>query len=317
MGAPPVSPAQLLRLRLQRRADNLSPALQKALLAGYDELRAILPMSELQQIVERGGLLSGVLTDASIYAAFSAFHREVLASVRTSAIQALRDLPGKMRPPTFSFDYLNPRVLDAVRALDGKMMQALAEGVRDTVRARVEAGLVAGTNPRAIAGTLRSTLGLSPTQAGYVANLRTELESGKYSDAARRELIDRRYNLAKIDALPASARAARIDTIVGAYRKSWISTNAETVARTAALNAQREGQKMSWLDAESRGIVDTGRMTKTWRAVMDDRTRDSHAALNGETVGFDDVFSDGQDIPSEYNCRCILEYRVATEALTA
>jgi SPP1 gp7 family putative phage head morphogenesis protein len=49
----------------------------------------------------------------------------------------------------------------------------------------------------------------------------------------------------------------------------------------------------------------TGRsFLKTWFGVMDDRERDEHVALEGETVGIDENFSNGLQYPSEPNCRC-------------
>jgi SPP1 gp7 family putative phage head morphogenesis protein len=53
--------------------------------------------------------------------------------------------------------------------------------------------------------------------------------------------------------------------------------------------------------------------TKTWSGVLDDRERDEHVALEGETVGIDDTFSNGLQYPSEPNCRCTLLYEDTTE----
>lgn len=54
---------------------------------------------------------------------------------------------------------------------------------------------------------------------------------------------------------------------------------------------------------------DTGRQyMKTWHAVLDERTRDEHVDMNGETVPVDQPFSNGLDYPSEPNCRCVLLY---------
>lgn len=53
----------------------------------------------------------------------------------------------------------------------------------------------------------------------------------------------------------------------------------------------------------------TGRVfTKTWSGVLDDRERDEHVAMEGETVGIDEKFSNGLDFPSEPNCRCTVTY---------
>lgn len=63
------------------------------------------------------------------------------------------------------------------------------------------------------------------------------------------------------------------------------------------------------LEALTARAKQTGQtFTKTWRTADDARVRDEHAALEGETVGLHDRFSNGLDAPSEPNCRCILEY---------
>lgn len=81
-------------------------------------------------------------------------------------------------------------------------------------------------------------------------------------------------------------------------------------ARTMTTAAQNAGRIESYKRAEDMGIE----MQKMWLAEMDDRVRDSHAELNGETVGVDEEFSNGLQYPADpngepeevYNCRCTL-----------
>jgi hypothetical protein len=93
-----------------------------------------------------------------------------------------------------------------------------------------------------------------------------------------------------------------------------IAFNAETNARTAALDSQKLAQRLSVEDAITKGILDRDRMQKTWVGVLDDRERETHVQMEGVTVGFDEdyVLPDGQvqQIPgdTEYNCRCISRY---------
>lgn len=78
-------------------------------------------------------------------------------------------------------------------------------------------------------------------------------------------------------------------------------------------------------DAENKARLDGmywaeylgNKMEKVWIATLDNRTRDSHAMLDGVSVPLDDVFDNGLErprdpngIPSEIcNCRCSLKYR--------
>ena len=83
-------------------------------------------------------------------------------------------------------------------------------------------------------------------------------------------------------------------------------------ARTAVTGAQNAGRVERMKEAEELGIE----VKKQWMATLDDRTRDSHAELDGETVDVDEPFSNGLMYPGDpsgapeevYNCRCTLVY---------
>ncbi len=72
------------------------------------------------------------------------------------------------------------------------------------------------------------------------------------------------------------------------------------VARTETSHAAGFGQQEA---ARQSGVV----KTKTWITSRDDRVRDSHIAMDGETVAFDKSYSDGSTYPGEQDimCRCV------------
>ncbi len=66
--------------------------------------------------------------------------------------------------------------------------------------------------------------------------------------------------------------------------------------------------------ASSFGNIEAARQSqvvqkKTWLTSRDDRVRDEHEAMDGETVGLNDVFSNGLEYPSEPMCRCVLTFQ--------
>lgn len=81
-------------------------------------------------------------------------------------------------------------------------------------------------------------------------------------------------------------------------------------ARTAVTGAQNAGRMDSYAAAEKMGIS----VRKRWIATKDNRTRHSHALLDGETIGYKDKFSNGLLYPGDpdgkpheiYNCRCTI-----------
>lgn len=113
---------------------------------------------------------------------------------------------------------------------------------------------------------------------------------------------------------------AEIDAMVEAYRKRLEAWNAESTARTAALTAQKRGQRLAWEDAIGRGVVEATRLRRSWVAVGgptgDGRNRPEHLELHGTVVRWTELYPNGQQVPGEddYNCRCVERiYVVAAE----
>lgn len=81
-------------------------------------------------------------------------------------------------------------------------------------------------------------------------------------------------------------------------------------ARTIMTNVQNSGRLDAYRRAESMGI----NLKKEWLATPDAHTRDSHRWIDGETVGTNELFSNGLDHPGDpygkpaevYNCRCTM-----------
>ena len=89
----------------------------------------------------------------------------------------------------------------------------------------------------------------------------------------------------------------------------------EDVKRIIETEAHRDANTAAYEAAKAKGCT-----MKTWNAVMDERTRDTHAYLNGTTIPIDAEFYSfrggstmfpGQwGIPEEdVNCRCWLTYK--------
>ena len=297
--------ADLFWLRVNRRAATYAPGLARALLKAFAFLREQMPDAVVEPLVRAGDV--GAVVDLVVAQAAIALApvREQLQGILAESVTYFaREVPdGSVG---ISFNVLRPEVITAVRNLDTKVIGGLEENIRETVRAYIEQGLRTGVNPTETARALREIIGLSPTQLQHVENLRTELETGQFADAARRALIDQRFKLANLTELPEAERAARIARIVDRYRASYITFNADTIARTATLDSLKLGQQLAWQDAIEKGIVD-GPLMKTWKGVLDDRERDEHVAMEGETVPMDEPYSNGNLIPGDdtYNCRCL------------
>jgi len=74
---------------------------------------------------------------------------------------------------------------------------------------------------------------------------------------------------------------------------------ATLIARTECITAHNNGALNGYRQSE---VVEK----KSWLTAGDERVRPEHAAMDGETVGLDEAFSNGLMYPSEPNCRCTI-----------
>lgn len=306
---------------LERIAGRSTAPIAAALLRAVRRIVDETTLAELVRVIERSGADGAVaylLSDERAATFATAARNELLTVVALAGDRALLSvIPAATAAGVFNV--LDPRVIDAVRTLDGRVMRPFFTGIQQTIRDRVEAGLVAGENPRAMARGIRESVGLAPNMAENVANFRAALENiGANRDALGYQLRDRRFDatLRAVRASGGSLTPAQIDTMVTRYTERTIAWHAETVARTAALDANKLGQELAFRQAAEAGLVDTERLVKRWVTTLDGRERPSHAAMNGVEVPYDepyitpDGYAEMYPGEGEYNCRCAQTYRL-------
>lgn len=311
-----MTPAQRRALdRLRRQAARVEPALIAALLRAFRLAQTRFSEAEVTRLIAAGRILEAV--DASVPVdvlerllnpASSLLREDVAQGIRSTAAT----MPARVSEVVVAFNEMNPRIVDAVRALDTTSLRSLVPEVRQAVRETIEAGLVEGVNPRQVARRLQSTIGLAPNQAEAVRNYRRALETGDLARVRRYALADKRFSTANLT-------PARIDRMVAAYERRMVAFNAETHARTAALESQKLGQQLAWEEAQLSGALDGGRVIAQWITTLDGRERDEHRAMHLQTRELDGTYSTGQSYPGEgeYNCRCTEVFRVVRAAVAA
>lgn len=121
---------------------------------------------------------------------------------------------------------------------------------------------------------------------------------------------DLRWNTQKINSalFQGIVQGESIDKIADRLQKVTNMNRVSAVrnARTAFTGAENAGRQRGYEQAESMGIE----MEKMWIATLDNRTRDSHRRLDGETVPVNEEFSNGLMYPGDedgdpeevYNC---------------
>ena len=107
------------------------------------------------------------------------------------------------------------------------------------------------------------------------------------------------------ESIPDIAKRVALGTAASDYKAALRN------ARTATTGAENAGRLDSYERAEKMGI----KVKKVWMATLDNRTRDSHALLDGEEQEYNKPFSNklmypgdtSVDEPSEiWNCRCTM-----------
>lgn len=290
-----MSPAErTFWLAANKRASRSEPEIAKALLRALQILRDSMSETEFARVIQSGNVeafIADALAQENLDRAFIPFRRKIREAVDSHVRYFAKSLPGQGKIDgviAVEFNVLNPRVIDAIRDLDTRVVQAVAPDARAVLRATVEQGLRDGKNPRAIARQAREGIGMAPYQQANLAKRQAE-----WSHTLSPDQVEKR---------------------AASYTKAAVKINAETNARTASLDAMKEGQRLSWIDAKDKGVIPAGaRMTKTWRGVLDTRERPEHRALEGVTVDFESPYPNGEMTPgsSTFNCRCVSIVRVA------
>lgn len=110
--------------------------------------------------------------------------------------------------------------------------------------------------------------------------------------------------------LGASAIMKRSASMTYGKNKNFANMHASGIATYGENKGRLDG--LHWAE-------DTGnQVTKIWMATLDNRTRDSHAMLDGKEISIDDIFDNGLEYPRDpngepaeiCNCRCTLKYGV-------
>jgi hypothetical protein len=299
---------RLFWLKVHRRASTMTVDMAADVLRAFRTIREALSDLQLLQLIN-SGRIDQIIDDALLDRAFLPLQDRLILATKRGFDATVNDLPraGKIGgEPSVQFNVLSPKVIDAVRKLDTRVINTLKEDVRDVVRAHIENGLRDGRPPKAVARELRSVIGLAPNQEEAVRNFRRALEGDPDAgNPLSRQLRDRRYDAA---IKRGELTEEQIDTMTAAYRRKFVAFNADTNARTATLDSYKLGQQISWKEARDKGVIPPGyELAKTWVQIDRPSKRESHIPLHGETVGFDATYSNGEEIPgeSDFNCGCL------------
>jgi hypothetical protein len=331
----------------RRQLDDLlaqfEPEVREAFLEAFADIR---DQADLQRIVDRlaagdieGALRAIHIDPAAFLGVEEAIQRAYMAGGRLTA-ESLPAIPTRTGEElVIRFDGRNPRAEDWLRTYSGALIRQIVADQLEMVRERLAANMEAGIHPRTAAldlvgridrVTQRRTggvIGLTSQQERFVRNAEAELASSDPATLARwleRKLRDKRYDptVRKAIAAETSVDAATRRLMIIRYENSFLRLRAETVARTEAMTALHKAQDEGLRQAVETGQIAPSQIRRTWRSAADKRVRDTHQALNGETVGYGEpfespsgarlMFPGDPNAPAAeiINCRCHLSVRI-------
>lgn len=206
---------------------------------------------------------------------------ETISVVGDRIAARLGAVPGK----AYQFAVTREAILDWMAAQGARLIVELREKQFAAVKALLaKYGLGEQATPYELAKQIRRVVGLTEREATAVGRFQEKLIRQGVAD----DLIERRVQ--KYADLLHKERASRI-------------------ARTELANAYNRGQMEAIAQAKAEGWID-GEVRKTWIA-GGPRVCDDCYGMDGEEVGLDENFSNGEQGPTYHpNCACGLSYEV-------
>jgi len=182
------------------------------------------------------------------------------------------------RKQDFNFITASAAILSWLAEQGGKLIRELSAAQAADINALLHNQVFTGvTSPQLLAKMLKPHIGLLRREQLAVIRYRTELAATGLS-------------------------AEKIETQVAKYAEFLLNVRAERIARTELANAYVHGQWESIREARETGFVE-GEVEKIWMTAIDDRSCPECEAMDGETVGHDELFSCGlQHPPLHVNC---------------
>jgi hypothetical protein len=324
--------------------DDTWPGVQSEFVAAMRQARAGVDMKALEAAIARGDVDAAFRalrfdeadlfkTDTAITAVLSAGGNYQMASFQ----QATRRAPIATRVVQ-SFGGRNERAERIARDLGARLVTEVLDDTRVLIAQTIRAGLEAGAGPlrtaldiggRMTNGTRQGGLvGLHSTQAGYVQNMRGELTNpDRMANYFTRTRRDKRFDgivrRAIADGKPVGQ--ADIDRMAARYSDRLLALRGETIARTETLKALNAGRQeaLDQLIENPNNDVQAQDVVRAWDSTGDAKTRETHAAADGQVVGQGEAFNVGGALlmypgdssmgaPGEetINCRCYVDVRI-------
>lgn len=316
-----------------------APRLQQAFLVAVADIRDRAQIGVIIALIQRGDVEGAIVAVGIDPVAFRALDAATAQAFEAGGQQTVAQMPAARQPNghrlTIRFDVRNPGAEAWLRNHSSRKITEIVDDQRTMIRAALRAGMAAGRNPRDVALDLvgrinpatgkreGGTLGLTAHQEKWARRYADQLACLDPA-ALTRQLRDQRFDGTVRKAIEAG-KPLKIDQIakmVLAYRNRALRYRAETIGRTEAMASLHQSQDEATEQAIAAGQINPAHIEEIWRTKVDGRERNTHHAMNGQTVRRGQPFISPSGARLRYpgdpeapvaeiaNCRCWKEVKV-------
>jgi hypothetical protein len=230
-------------------------------------------------------------------------------------------MPPTLRNPAvqYGFNRTNPKAEAYAKDVAARLITGIAD--RTAIRDLIYRAFSENRPPASTARMIRAYIGLLPSQAQAVENLRDLMRSspGKLLYAGK----------TRIRVPEEGASDELIDQRAEEYADRLLNQRAEMIARTETLAASNEGQRLLWDQAIEDGLLTGGEKRKwLWTEGLDKVPCPLCSAMDGELTGIDEPWTlpdgfesmDGETevmVPQQVHPHCRCGQGLVTEAQMA
>lgn len=332
------------REKFEQLIADFEPLLRNAFMESIADIKSNIQIKRIVERLERNDIAGAFDMLHMEPTAFRPLDRAIAQAYEGGGVSAVSSMPMIKEPDgaklVVRFDTRNYRAEAWLRDHSTGLINDIIADQRVGIRTYLTEGLEAGRGPRAIAldiaGRLnRATgvreggiIGLTSTQAKYVATARGELLSNDLEQLKHyltRNRRDKRFDATVRKAI-STGKAIPIETVdrmtTQQYANRLLLLRGETIARTETMGAFNESQMEAYRQLIDTGAVAESVVQRVWHTAGDSRVRDTHQGMDGQTVGFRTPFQspngpllqfpgDPSAPASEIvNCRCRMSIKI-------
>lgn len=204
---------------------------------------------------------------------------DIVEASGARATSALQQVTGQL---IGAFDITNPYAMQYARTEVGRLIRQISDTTREGVMRVIENAIENGVAPRQAARQIKTMIGLTDQQAGWVINYENRL-----------------YAAGAID----------IDAKVEAYAQKVLRYRSLNIARTETIDASVSGQQAAWQSAIDQGFLPAD-VEQQWIVSHDERVCEEICPpMEGQKTSIGGIFitGDGHRVkgpPAHVNCRC-------------